>query len=277
MQNYLELIDDILWNGVEKDDRTNTGTKSVFGRMLRWNLNDGAAFPLMTTKRVYWKGVVAELLWFLNGDTNIKYLQDNDVHIWDEWADENGDLGPVYGKQWRDFDGSGVDQIANVINTIKTNPSDRRMIVNAWNPKVLPESGKSFSENVANGKCALPPCHYSFQFIVEGDQLSLLFNMRSNDVFLGLPFNIASYALLLMMVARVTGMKANELVYSGGDVHIYKNHMEQIEEQLSREPTQLPVLLLDEKENITDFTLEEILDGLKFYNPQPAIKAPVAV
>jgi len=258
MRNYLELLEDIVENGELKRSRTGTDTLSVFGRMLRFNMNDG--FPLMTTKKVHWKGIAHELLWFIAGDTNIKYLQDNNVHIWDEWADENGDLGKIYGLQWTNFDDSEINQLQNVIDKLRTNPDDRRMIVSAWNPKVLPDDSKSFSENVADGKQALPPCHYSFQFVANNGKLNLIFNMRSNDAPIGLPYNIASYALLLHMVAQITGLKANELVFSGADVHIYVNQLEGVKEQCSRQPLFLPTIHLNPHiKEIQDFTIDDIL------------------
>jgi len=273
MYNYLQLIKEIQDNGYKKSDRTGTGTTSLFGKTLTFDLNDGMTFPLITTKKVWLKGVIHELLWFLKGDTNIKYLKDNGVHIWNEWADENGDLGDVYGKQWRNF--NGVDQIQNVINTIKSNPSDRRMIVSAWNPEVLPDPSIAPKSNVEFGKAALPPCHYSFQFIVEDDQLSLLWNQRSVDTFLGLPFNIASYGFLLMMVARITGYKAHRLIFMGGDCHIYNNHEDQIKEQLSREVLLSPAVYVPVKSSIDDYTFDDF--GIVGYHPHPTIQAPISV
>ncbi len=259
MNVYHDLLRDILQNGTFKQDRTGTGTYSVFGRQLRFNLDEG--FPLITTKKVHFKSVVYELLWFLKGDTNVKYLQENGVTIWDEWADENGDLGPVYGKQWVDW--NGHNQIQEVIDTIKKNPDSRRMIVSAWNVAEIP-------------KMKLPPCHILFQFYCQGDKLSLQLYQRSCDVFLGLPFNIASYALLLMMVAQVTDKIPHEFIWTGGDTHIYQNHLEQVNLQLSREPYPLPKIELNpEVKNIFDFTYSDII--LHNYQYHPAIKAPVAV
>lgn len=258
--DYLQLMEFILNNGTETEDRTGVGTLSTFGHQISANMRDG--FPLLTTKRVYWKGVVGELLWFLSGSTNIKWLQENNIKIWDEWADENGNLGPVYGKQWRDF--GGVDQISNVIESIRNNPNSRRHIVSAWN---VPE--------VQN--MALPPCHMMFQFNVRDEFLDLQLYQRSADLFLGVPFNIASYSLLLHMVAFITGYFPGEFIHTFGDVHIYKNHIDQCREQLGRSPRAFPILgikgsprEIDDFKEIDDFYL---LD----YNPHPAIKAPVAV
>jgi len=274
MKVYQDLLKDILANGERKENRTGIDTICTFGRTLRFDVSEG--FPIVTTKKVYWPGVLHELLWFVAGGTNVKYLQDNKVRIWNEWCDENGDLGPVYGKQWRNFNGQGIDQLQNVIDKLRTNPNDRRLIISAWNPAVLPDDNASFSENVANGKQALPPCHYSLQFVHINGKLNLIFNMRSVDTFLGLPFNIASYALLLSMVAQVTNLKVGELVWSGADVHIYENHMEQIKEQLSRQPLGRPVLGLNpDIKEIGDFTAADI--QLIGYNHHPAIAAKVAV
>lgn len=264
MQNYLDLLQHILDNGTDKTDRTGTGTRSVFGYQLRYDLSKG--FPLVTTKKVHLKSIIYELLWFLKGDTNIKYLKDNGVSIWDEWADENGDLGPVYGAQWRSWtgaDGKIVDQITEVIDQIKKNPDSRRLIVSAWNVAEIPNM-------------ALAPCHALFQFYVADGKLSLQLYQRSADVFLGVPFNIASYALLLMMVAQVCELEVGDYVYSFGDVHIYNNHFEQVKKQLSREPKPLPVMKLNpEVKNIFDFGFEDFT--LENYDPYPGIKAPVAV
>ena len=274
MQQYHDLLKHILHNGVQKGDRTGTGTKSVFGYQMRFDLQEG--FPLVTTKKVHLKSIVHELLWFLKGDTNIKYLQDNGVRIWNEWADENGDLGPVYGHQWRNFNSEGIDQIKEVIQTLKTNPNSRRMLVSAWNPCVLPDTSVSFSENVANGKAALPPCHAFFQFYVADNKLSCQLYQRSADVFLGVPFNIASYALLCMMIAQVCDLEYGDFVHTFGDVHIYNNHFEQVELQLSREPKPLPKMNINpEVKDIFDFTFEDF--ELVGYDPHPAIKAQVSV
>lgn len=274
MKQYLELLKDIRDNGPSKGDRTGTGTRSVFGRQLRFDLSKG--FPLLTTKKVFLKGIIHELLWLLSGDTNIKYLVDNGVNIWNEWADENGNLGPVYGAQWRNWNNEGIDQIAIAINEIKTNPNNRRIIVSAWNPGVLPDTKKTFSENVANGKAALPPCHAWFQFYVSEGKLSCQLYQRSADVFLGVPFNIASYALLTMMVAQVCDLKVGDFVHTFGDVHIYNNHIDQVNEQLSRVPKKLPEMKINPKvKNIFDFKYEDF--ELVGYDPYPAIKAPVSI
>lgn len=259
MDNYLNLLKDILENGTDKSDRTGTGTKSLFGYQLRFDLSKG--FPLVTTKKTHLKSIIHELLWFLKGDTNIKYLNDNGVNIWNEWADENGELGHIYGKQWTDW--NGINQIKEVINQIKKNPDSRRLIVSAWNVSELP-------------KMALAPCHTLFQFYVADGKLSLQLYQRSADAFLGVPFNIASYALLLMMVAQVCDLKVGEFIHSLGDVHIYNNHIEQVELQLSREPKTLPTMKLNKDvKNIFDFKYEDFT--LENYTPQPTIKAPVAV
>ncbi|MBI6119455.1 thymidylate synthase [Salegentibacter maritimus] len=274
MKQYHELLQHILDNGTDKGDRTGTGTRSIFGHQLRFDLSKG--FPMVTTKKLHLKSIIYELLWFLKGDTNVKYLQENGVRIWNEWADENGDLGPVYGKQWRDWNGEEIDQIKEIIETLKKNPNSRRMLVSAWNPSVLPDSSKSFSENVANGKAALPPCHAFFQFYVADGKLSLQLYQRSADVFLGVPFNIASYALLTMMMAQVCGYEPGDFIHTFGDVHIYNNHMEQVKLQLSREPRALPTMSLNpEIKNIFDFDYKDF--KLENYNPHPGIKAKVAV
>ncbi|HKM31445.1 MAG: thymidylate synthase [Bacteroidales bacterium] len=264
MQNYLNLLKDILDNGTDKSDRTGTGTRSVFGRQLRFPLQQG--FPLLTTKKVHLRSIIYELLWFLQGDTNIGYLNKNKVTIWDEWADENGNLGPVYGKQWRSWkteDGNTVDQISSLIEGLKTNPDGRRHIVSAWNVGEL-------------DKMALPPCHTLFQFYVAGGTLSCQLYQRSADLFLGVPFNIASYALLTLMVAQVCGYAPGEYVHTFGDVHIYNNHREQVLLQLSRTPRSLPVMTLNpERKDIFSFVYEDFC--LTGYDPHPAIKAPVAV
>jgi thymidylate synthase len=274
MKAYHDLLKHILENGTEKTDRTGTGTKSVFGYQMRFDLSEG--FPMVTTKTVHLKSIIYELLWFLKGDTNINYLTENGVRIWNEWADENGDLGPVYGHQWRNWNSEGIDQIKEVIHTLKTNPDSRRMLVSAWNPSVMPDTSKPFAENVANGKAALPPCHAFFQFYVADNKLSCQLYQRSADVFLGVPFNIASYALLTLMVAQVCGLEAGDFVHTFGDVHIYSNHREQVDLQLSRDCRPLPTMKLNPTiKNIDDFTFEDF--ELIGYDPHPTIKAPVAV
>ena len=274
MKQYLDLVKHVLEHGAVKADRTGTGTKSVFGYQMRFDLSEG--FPMVTTKKLHLKSIIHELLWFLKGDTNISYLQENGVRIWNEWADENGNLGPVYGHQWRNWNSEGIDQIQQVIQLLKTNPDSRRMIVSAWNPSVLPDTSVSFSENVRNGKAALPPCHAFFQFYVADDKLSCQLYQRSADVFLGVPFNIASYALLTLMVAQVCGYQPGDFIHTFGDAHIYSNHMEQIELQLSRDPRPLPVMVLNpEVQGILDFTYEDF--ELRDYNPHPRIKGTVAV
>ena len=264
MQNYLDLLQNILDHGIKKEDRTGVGTLSIFGTQLRWDLSAG--FPLVTTKKTWFKGVVHELLWMLAGDTNIKYLVDNNVHIWDEWADENGDLGNVYGRLWRQWgygSNNEVDQLASVIEQIKVNPNSRRHIVTAWDPNALCD-------------VKLPPCHYSFQFNVVNNKLSCMFNQRSQDEFLGAPFNIASYALLTHLVAQVCGLAVGDLIMSVGDAHIYLNHINQVKEQLSRIPFNLPTIHLNPAiKNIDDFKYEDIT--LENYVSHPAIKAPIAV
>jgi thymidylate synthase len=274
MQQYHDLARHILAEGHQKADRTGTGTLSVFGYQMRFDLSEG--FPMVTTKKLHLKSIIHELLWFLKGDTNVGYLQENGVRIWNEWADENGDLGPVYGHQWRNWNSEEIDQIKQVIDTIRTNPDSRRMLVSAWNPSVLPDTSVSFSENVANGKAALPPCHAFFQFYVADGKLSCQLYQRSADLFLGVPFNIASYALLTMMMAQVTGYQPGDFVHTFGDVHVYSNHMEQLELQLSREPRPLPKLLLNpEITDIFEFSFDDFT--LVGYDPHPHIKAAVAV
>lgn len=265
-QEYINLAKDVLENGTFKGDRTGVGTQSCFGRQIRFNLFNGG-FPLLTTKKIYWKAVVHELLWFLSGSTNTKYLEDNGVTIWREWQDENGDLGPVYSHQWRNFGGNddtvGVDQITDLIARIKDKPNDRRLIVSAWNPVDVP-------------KMALPPCHCFFQCYVRDGFLDLQMYQRSADLFLGVPFNIASYCLLLMMIAQVTGLKPGYFIHTFGDVHIYNNHRDQIQEQIAREPFgECQVKLNPDIKNIFDFKFEDIT--LENYNSHPAIKAEVAV
>ena len=274
MQQYLNLIRHIQENGIKKTDRTGIGTKSVFGYQMRFNLQDG--FPLVTTKKIHLKSVIHELLWFLKGDSNINYLTENGVRIWNEWADENGNLGPVYGHQWRNWNSEGIDQIKSVIEILKNNPDSRRMLVSAWNPSVLPDSSISFSENVAKNKAALPPCHAFFQFYVADGKLSCQLYQRSADVFLGVPFNIASYSLLNMMVAQVCDLSLGEFIHSFGDAHIYSNHQIQIQEQLSRNPKPLPKMILNKEiKDIFCFKFEDF--KLTGYNPHPLIKGKVAV
>lgn len=274
MKQYLDLIKHVQEKGTLKEDRTGTGTKSVFGYQMRFDLSEG--FPLLTTKKLHLKSIIYELLWFLNGDTNIKYLTENGVKIWDAWANESGDLGPVYGHQWRNWNNEGIDQITEVINIIKTNPDSRRMLVSAWNPSVLPNTSVSFSENVANGKAALPPCHAFFQFYVSEGKLSCQLYQRSADIFLGVPFNIASYALLTMMMAQVCDLKPGDFIHTFGDAHIYSNHSEQIKLQLSREPRELPIMEINPSvKNIFDFKFEDFT--LKNYNPHPHIKGIVSI
>lgn len=264
MKNYLDLIQDIMDNGVHKGDRTGTGTVSVFGRHLRFDLSEG--FPLVSTKRIHLKSVVHELLWFLSGDTNIAYLKENGVKIWDDWADENGDLGPVYGSQWRTWEapnGEKVDQIAAVIDSIKNNPDSRRHLVSAWNVAEI-------------NNMKLPPCHFAFQFYVAEGKLSCMLTMRSVDMFLGLPFNIASYALLTHMIAQQCDLEVGEFIWSGGDVHIYTDHVEQVKTQLKREPFKLPKLIIKRKpDSIFDYKFEDF--EFENYQHHPTIKGKVSV
>ncbi len=264
MQQYLDLLHRITTEGVVKTDRTGTGTKSIFGHQMRFKMSDG--FPLLTTKKLHLKSIIYELLWFLNGDTNVKYLKDHGVSIWDEWADENGDLGPVYGHQWRswpDYDGGTIDQIQQVIDLIKNSPDSRRMLVSAWNPAEI-------------GKMALPPCHCLFQFYVADGKLSLQLYQRSADTFLGVPFNIASYALLLQMMAQVTGLKAGEFIHTTGDTHLYLNHLDQARLQLTRTPRKLPVMKINpDVKDLFDFRYEDF--QLEGYDPYDHIKAEVSV
>ena len=274
MKQYLDLVKHVLENGNDKGDRTGTGTKSVFGYQMRFDLSEG--FPMVTTKKLHLKSIIHELLWFIKGDTNIKYLQDNGVKIWNDWADENGDLGPVYGHQWRNWNSDDIDQLQEVISTIKNNPDSRRMLVAAWNPSVLPDTSVSFSENVANNKAALPPCHAFFQFYVADGKLSCQLYQRSADIFLGVPFNIASYALLTMMIAQVCGLEAGDFVHTFGDAHIYNNHKEQFDLQLSRDTRALPTMKMNpDITNIEEFTYDDF--ELVNYNPHPGIKGAVAV
>lgn len=264
MKQYHQLLEHILQHGVKKEDRTGTGTLSVFGYQMRFNLQEG--FPLVTTKKVHLKSIIHELIWFLKGDTNIAYLKENGVSIWDEWADDQGNLGPVYGHQWRNWptpDGGSIDQITQVIEQIKNNPDSRRMMVSAWNVADI-------------GKMKLPPCHALFQFYVADGKLSCQLYQRSADVFLGVPFNIASYALLTMMIAQVCGLKPGEFIWTGGDTHLYTNHLEQAKLQLSRDLRPLPEMKLNpEVRSVFDFKFEDF--SLENYDPHPAIKAPVAV
>lgn len=274
MKQYHDLLKEVLEKGCQKGDRTGTGTISVFGHQMRFDLSDG--FPMVTTKKLHLKSIVHELLWFLKGDTNVAYLQENGVRIWNEWADENGDLGPVYGHQWRNWNNEEIDQIKEVVQTLKNNPNSRRMLVTAWNPSVLPDISKSFSENVANGKAALPPCHAFFQFYVADGKLSCQLYQRSADIFLGVPFNIASYALFTLMMAQVCGYEPGEFIHTFGDAHIYNNHLEQVELQLSRDLRPLPKIILNpEVKDIFDFKFEDF--ELVNYNPHPHIKGAVAV
>ena len=274
MKQYLDLVSHVLDTGNEKGDRTGTGTKSVFGHQMRFDLSEG--FPMVTTKKLHLKSIIYELLWFLKGDTNTDYLTENGVKIWNAWADENGDLGPVYGHQWRNWNSDEIDQITEVIETLKTNPNSRRMLVSAWNPSVLPDTSKSFSQNVANKKAALPPCHAFFQFYVSNGKLSCQLYQRSADIFLGVPFNIASYALLTMMMAQVCGYEAGEFIHTFGDAHIYSNHIEQVETQLSRELRPLPKMTLNpDIKDIFEFTFEDFT--LEGYDPHPHINGAVAV
>jgi thymidylate synthase len=274
MQQYLDLIRHIQTHGVEKTDRTGTGTKSVFGHQMRFDLSKG--FPMVTTKKLHLKSIIHELLWFLRGDTNIQYLQENGVRIWNEWADEKGNLGPVYGYQWRNWNGEEIDQIKDIIHTLKTSPDSRRMLVSAWNPSVLPDTSKSFAENVANNKAALPPCHAFFQFYVADGKLSCQLYQRSADVFLGVPFNIASYALLTLMMAQVCDLEPGDFVHTFGDAHIYSNHEEQIQLQLTRTPKTLPTMKINPNiKDLFEFTFDdfELID----YDPYPLIKGAVAI
>ncbi len=274
MIQYINLLQHVVKHGTEKSDRTGTGTKSVFGYQMRFDLSEG--FPLLTTKKLHLKSIIYELLWFLKGDTNVNYLQEHGVKIWNAWADEHGNLGPVYGAQWRNWNDEEIDQIKIALDQIKNNPDSRRIIVAAWNPSVLPESGKSFSENVAAGKAALPPCHAWFQFYVANGRLSCQLYQRSADIFLGVPFNIASYALLTMMMAQAAGLQPGDFVHTLGDAHIYLNHLEQVNLQLSRTPRPLPEMELNpEVKDIFGFRYEDF--ALKNYNPHPHIKGEISV
>jgi thymidylate synthase len=277
MKAYLDLLDDILSNGVQKGDRTGTGTLSVFGRQYRHNLQDG--FPLLTTKKLHFKSIANELLWFLKGDTNTTWLNENGVSIWNEWADENGDLGPLYGKQWTAWptkDGGSINQIDYVVNCLKNNPDSRRILFHGWNVEYLPDESVSPQENVKQGRMALPPCHLLYQFYVANNRLSAQLYIRSSDSFLGLPYNTASLALLVHMLAQQCDLDVGEVIVSTGDSHIYANHLEQVNTQLAREPRALPTLNIKRKPaSIYDYTFEdfEIAD----YDAHPAIKAPVAI
>ena len=274
MKQYLNLVRYVLDHGVEKSDRTGTGTKSVFGYQMRFDLSEG--FPMVTTKKLHLKSIIYELLWFLKGDTNIGYLKENGVRIWNEWADENGDLGPVYGHQWRNWNSENIDQIKDIVKTLKHNPDSRRMLVSAWNPSVMPETSKSFAENVANGKAALPPCHAFFQFYVANGKLSCQLYQRSADIFLGVPFNIASYALFTHMMAQACGYQPGDFIHTFGDAHIYTNHMEQIELQLSRKPKTLPTLKINpNRTDLFEFGFSDF--SIENYDPHPHIKGAVAV
>jgi len=277
MQNYLNLLQDILDQGSRKSDRTGTGTISLFGYQMRFDLSQG--FPAVTTKKLHLKSIVHELLWFLSGDTNTSYLNDKGVTIWDEWATSEGELGPIYGSQWRNWitpDGRHIDQVTQLLNDLQCRPDSRRHIVSAWNPAVLPDETRSPVENVAAGLQALPPCHAMFQFHVANGRLSCQMYQRSADVFLGVPFNIASYALLTMMIAQVSGLEPGDFVHTFGDVHIYLNHMDQVQTQLSRETFPLPVMKLNpEIKDLFNFRYEDF--ELVNYQCHPAIRAPIAV
>ena len=277
MKQYLDLMRHVRDNGYEKSDRTGTGTLSVFGYQMRFDLAQG--FPLVTTKKVHLKSIIYELLWFLRGETNTAYLNDNGVSIWDEWATEEGDLGPVYGYQWRSWpapDGQTIDQISSLIEQIKTKPDSRRLIVSAWNPAQLPDESISPQQNVSQGLMALAPCHTMFQFYVANGRLSCQLYQRSADIFLGVPFNIASYALLTMMIAQVVGLQAGDFVHTFGDAHLYLNHLDQVETQLARAPKPLPGMTINPEVNdifgysFADFTLQD-------YHPHPHISAPIAI
>ncbi len=277
MQQYLDLMRHVRDSGITKEDRTGTGTTSVFGYQMRFDLAEG--FPLVTTKKCHLKSIIHELLWFLKGDTNIDYLKDRGVSIWDGWATETGDLGPVYGYQWRSWpavDGQAIDQISQVIEMIKANPDSRRLIVSAWNPAQLPDETISPQSNVEQGRMALAPCHTLFQFYVVDGKLSCQLYQRSADIFLGVPFNIASYALLTMMVAQVTGLEVGDFVHTFGDAHLYSNHAQQVETQLTRQPKPLPTMTINPQiKDIFDFSFEDF--ELQGYEADPHIPAPVAI
>jgi thymidylate synthase len=277
MQAYLDLLTDILEKGAHKGDRTGTGTRSVFSRQLRFDLNDG--FPLLTTKKLHFKSIVNELIWFLSGDTNTRWLKDNGVSIWDEWATESGDLGPIYGKQWTAWptrDGGTINQIDYVVDCLKQNPDSRRILFHGWNVEFLPDESVSPQENVRQGRMALPPCHLVYQFYVANNRLSAQLLIRSSDSFLGLPYNIASLALLTTMLAQQCDLQLGEIIITTGDSHIYTNHEEQVKRQLSRQPGTLPTLTLKRRPgSIYDYRFEDF--ALQGYDPQPGIPAPVAV
>lgn len=277
MKEYLDLMRHIRDNGIGKDDRTGTGTISVFGYQMRFNLSEG--FPLVTTKKCHLRSIIHELLWFLKGETNIAYLSENKVKIWDGWATEQGELGPVYGKQWRSWEGPNgqlVDQISDLIQQIKTNPNSRRLVISAWNPTVLPDTSISPSENAKLGKQALPPCHCLFQFYIQEGRLSCQLYQRSADVFLGVPFNIASYSLLTMMLAQVCDLEVGDFVHTFGDAHLYLNHLDQVEEQLGRDPFPLPKMKLNsDVKDLFDFKIDDF--ELMDYQSHPHIAAPVSI
>ncbi|TKB55299.1 thymidylate synthase [Ferrimonas aestuarii] len=277
MKSYLDLLEHVYQHGSDRDDRTGTGTRSVFGHQMRFDLSQG--FPMLTTKKLHWKSIVHELLWFISGDTNVKYLQENGVRIWNEWATDQGDLGPVYGAQWRHWrtpNGDELDQLSKAMEDLKLRPNSRRIIISAWNPADLPDEGVSPSANAENGKMALAPCHAFIQFYVANGKLSCMLTQRSVDCFLGLAFNIPSYALLTHMVAQQCGLEVGDFVWSGGDVHIYHNHFEQVQTQLQRTPGALPTLKIVRKpESIDDYRFDDF--ELVGYEPQPHIPAPVAI
>ena len=274
MVQYFNLINKILNEGTIKGDRTGTGTKSIFGHQMHFDLSE--SFPLITTKKIHFKSVIYELLWFLKGDTNINYLNENGVRIWNEWANKKGDLGPIYGSQWRNWNNEGIDQIKELISTLKKNKNSRRMLISAWNPSVLPDDELSFSENVKKNKAALPPCHAFFQFYVSEEKLSCQLYQRSADVFLGVPFNIACYSLLTLMVAQVCGFKPGKFIHTFGDAHIYTNHIDQIKEQLKRDFKPLPKIILNPKiKDIFNFKYEDF--ELVGYDPHPLIKGKVSI
>ena len=277
MRQYLELMRHVRQNGTRKADRTGTGTLSVFGHQMRFDLGEG--FPLVTTKRLHLRSIIHELLWFLRGETNVQYLHDNKVTIWDEWADDNGDLGPIYGNQWRSWptpDGQHIDQISQVLEQLKNKPDSRRIIVSAWNVADLPDESISPQENARNNRMALAPCHAFFQFYVADGKLSCQLYQRSADIFLGVPFNIASYALLTMMIAQVSGLQPGDFIHTLGDAHLYLNHLEQADEQLGRKPYSLPTMKINPAiDNLFDFRFEDF--ELVDYQYHPHIKAPVAV
>jgi thymidylate synthase len=275
MRQYLDLLKDVLDNGTYRHDRTGTGVRSKFGTQLRFDLNKG--FPIITTKKIHMKSVIYELLWEISGNTNVKYLQDHGVRIWNEWADDNGDLGPVYGAQWRNFNGQHIDQLKNAVDMIKNNPTSRRIIVSTWNPVVLPdENEKDFNKNISEGKMSLAPCHCFYQFYVSDNKLSCQVYQRSVDCFLGMPFDISSYSLLTMMIAQVCGLEPGELIYIFGDTHIYRNHIEQVKEQLTRTPKELPRMIINpDVKDLFDFKYEDFT--LEGYDPYPPTKAQISV